>query len=132
MSRIPVVAAVVERDGKLLLGKRPERKRHGGLWEFPGGKIDPGEGPTEAARRELAEELGLRVVAVGERMLALPDEASTFVIEFYPVEVSGEPEPFEHDEVGWFAIEQMADMPLAPADATFVSWLSRRDGEDSA
>jgi 8-oxo-dGTP pyrophosphatase MutT (NUDIX family) len=49
-----VVAAVIERDGRLLVCQRPAHKRHGGLWEFPGGKCDPGESDAEAARRELS------------------------------------------------------------------------------
>ena len=50
------MAAVIERDGKLLVCRRPGHKRHGGLWEFPGGKLEPGETIVDAARRELDEE----------------------------------------------------------------------------
>ncbi|HSG49130.1 MAG TPA: NUDIX domain-containing protein, partial [Longimicrobiales bacterium] len=57
MEAIPVIAAVIHRDGRYLVGRRPDDKRHGGLWEFPGGKLDPGESWLEAARRELSEEL---------------------------------------------------------------------------
>ena len=65
MTSVRVVAAVIRRGDTLLVGRRPEAKRHGGMWEFPGGKIDPGETPEDAARRELAEELALSVTAVG-------------------------------------------------------------------
>src|SRR5678815_488315 len=99
---VRVVAAVVERDGRLLLCRRPAGKRHAGLWEFPGGKLLPGEPVAEAARRELAEELGVGVLAVGERLLTLPDPGSVFVVEFYPVKIAGEPEALEHEELGWF------------------------------
>lgn len=123
MIPIPVVAAVVRRGDRLLLGRRPRHKRHGGLWEFPGGKVDDGETPADAARRELAEELALTVVEVGARLTAVEDGSSPFVIEFHAVSVSGEPRPIEHDEVGWFTLDDLASMELAPADARFVSWL---------
>lgn len=124
---IRVVAAVVERDGRLLLGRRPDDKRHGGLWEFPGGKIEPGEDAFAAARRELVEELAIEVLQVGALLLSEKDIDSPFVIEFYPVHVTGDPEPLEHQAVGWFTPEELAMMPLAPADARFVSWYVTRE-----
>ena len=57
-----VVAAVIERDGQVLIGQRPAGKRHGLKWEFPGGKVEPGEAPEDALRRELEEELGIQAV----------------------------------------------------------------------
>jgi 8-oxo-dGTP diphosphatase len=125
--RVPVVAAVVRRGDRLLLGRRPVHKRHGGLWEFPGGKIDEGESVAEAARRELAEELGLEVLAVEDRLFAMDDGASPFLIQFHPVSVVGEPDAIEHSEVGWFSPEELEAMELAPADAAFVLWLTSRD-----
>lgn len=119
--RVRVVAAVIERDGRLLLCRRPEGKRHAGLWEFPGGKLLPGESILEAARRELAEELGVEVLSVGERLLELPDPGSPFVIEFHPVEIAGEPEPLEHDEILWALPTELAGLDLAPSDRAFAS-----------
>src|SRR5688500_10644629 len=86
-----VLAAVVKRAGRLLLARRPPGKRHAGLWEFPEGKFLPGETPLDAARRELAEELGVEVAAVGDLLLAVPDQGSVFIVEFYQAEVAGEP-----------------------------------------
>ncbi|MCK7504065.1 MAG: NUDIX domain-containing protein [Desulfobacterales bacterium] len=60
---IHVIAAVIRRDGRYLVGRRPDGKRHGGLWEFPGGKVDPGESRLEAAHRELGEELGMQALS---------------------------------------------------------------------
>lgn len=124
MTAIRVIAAVIENDARWLLGRRPDEKRHGGLWEFPGGKVDPGETPSDAARRELLEELALRVDTVGARLLVVHDVGSSFVIEFYEVSTCGTPQPLEHSELGWFGLAELRDMRLAPADATFVEWLS--------
>jgi mutator protein MutT len=131
MMRVRVVAAVIERDGRMLVGLRPPEKRHGGLWEFPGGKLDEGETAARAAQRELAEELALAVSSVGPRLLAIEDEDSPFVIEFYRVRVSGEPTALEHVEIGWFTASELLTMPLAPADAAFASWLRRSSGDPS-
>lgn len=132
MTRVTVVAAVIERDGRWLVGRRPEHKRHGGLWEFPGGKVDDGEGMDDATRRELAEELALEVTHVGDRLMTFDDDTSPFVIEFLHVQVSGAPQAMEHSAVGWYTLEALQSMSLAPADATFVAWLSRRDREGNA
>lgn len=118
-----MVAAVLRRQGRYLLGLRPENKRHGGLWEFPGGKLAPGESLLAAARRELAEELELEVTHVGRLLRSFHDGASPFVIEFVETSVDGDPVALEHDSVGWFSLDEMGAMPLAPADAAFVAWL---------
>lgn len=132
MTPVRVVAAVVERDGRLLLGLRPPEKRHGGLWEFPGGKLDPGETAAEAARRELAEELGVVVTDVGERLLSVGDDPSPFVIEFFPVSITGGPSAIEHAEIAWFTVAELAALPLAPADRAFATWLGEQDREGPA
>jgi len=126
---IPVIAAVIRRDGRYLVGRRPEEKRHGGLWEFPGGKVDPGESWLEAATRELAEELDMGAVGLGALLLSVRDEGSPFVIHFLEVEAEGDPRPLEHSAVGWYTPDEMAELPLAPADARFVSRL--RAGEEA-
>lgn len=118
---IRVVAAVVEREGRLLLCRRPAGKRHAGLWEFPGGKLHPGETAVDAARRELAEELGVEVLAVGERLLALNDPGSVYVVEFHPVKIAGEPHPLEHEALGWFTPKELAGLDLAPSDRAFAA-----------
>lgn len=120
---IPVVAAVVERDGRYLLGRRPDHKRHGGLWEFPGGKLDPGESWEAGAARELEEELGLRLERLGAALFEARDPESPYVIRFVEAEVSGEVEAREHSAVGWFTATELSAMPLAPSDAAFVARL---------
>ena len=124
---IRVLAAVIRRGERLLLCRRPSHKRHGGLWEFPGGKLEPGESLLEAARREVLEELGAPAVFVGETLYVCSDPASPFVIEFVPVEIDGEPRALEHDDVRWLPLWEATGMELAPADAAFVRWLASRD-----
>jgi mutator protein MutT len=124
---VAVVAAVIARDGRYLVGRRPEHKRHGGLWEFPGGKVHDGESHEAAVRRELAEELGLETLRVGALLRSESDPQSPFVIHFLEVEVEGTPRAAEHSEVGWFTPDEMAALPMAPGDARFVSRL--RAGE---
>lgn len=121
-----VLAAVVERAGRLLLARRPPGKRHAGLWELPGGKFLPGEAPLDAARRELAEELGVEVAAVGGLLLAVPDPGSAFVVEFYRADMRGEPIALEHTELAWALPEELAGYPLAPGDRAFLEWLLDR------
>jgi 8-oxo-dGTP diphosphatase len=121
---VRVVAAVVQREGRYLLGLRPRAKRHGGHWEFPGGKVQPGESTLGAARRELAEELDLRVVTLGRCRLSVRDDGSPFVIDFFDVEVEGSPTALEHEAVGWFTPDELRSLPLAPADARFAAGLA--------
>ncbi len=120
MDQVPVVAAVIQREKRFLVGRRPEHKRHGGLWEFPGGKIDAEETDFEAIRRELAEELDLEAMAVGKVVFESQDPESPFLIRFIEVKVRGEPRAIEHSEIGWFEPGELARLPLAPSDARFV------------
>ena len=83
---IRVLAAVVERGGRFLICQRPLHKRHGGLWEFPGGKCEPGESDADAARRELQEELGVAVTEVGRTLTTAHDAGSPYLIAFVPVQ----------------------------------------------
>ena len=119
---IRVVASVIEIEGKLLLCQRPAHKRHGGLWEFPGGKVEPGESDFEAVARELAEELGVRVLEVGAVELSVRDPGSEFVIEFLPVVIEGEPRALEHAALAWVGEEELPGLALAPSDLRYASY----------
>jgi len=111
---------VIRRNARYLIAKRPAHKRHGGLWEFPGGKLLPGESWLDAARRELREELGLETIAAADPIAHVRDDGSPYVIAFVPVEVRGEAQALEHDELRWATLDELRTIDLAPADAAFL------------
>lgn len=117
---VRVIASVISNDSKFLVCLRPSHKRHGGLWEFPGGKFQIQESPLDAARRELAEELNLEVQSVGNLLFSAVDPGAPFQIDFFEVNIKGTPLAIEHQEVRWCSIEEISYLPLAPADDRFV------------
>jgi 8-oxo-dGTP diphosphatase len=123
MALTSVLAAVIERDGNYLVGQRAEHKRHGSLWEFPGGKVEPGETHFETARRELAEELDVRVLSVGSAIFSFADPGSEFLIEFVPTTIHGSPKCLEHMDLRWVSLPDLPSLDLAPSDRQFVEFL---------
>ena len=121
--QIRVIACVVSRNNELLVCQRPLSKRHGGLWEFPGGKVEPGESDVDAARRELREELGVELNGASLTRFAIADPNSAFVIAFLPVTIDGEPSCIEHTNLRWGTPAALATLPLAPSDRAFVDFL---------
>lgn len=119
--RVTVVAAVIRRGEEFLLARRPPGKRHGGLWEFPGGKVLEDESDREALDRELREELGVALLAAGEAVCEARDPGTVFVVRFRFTEVRGEPRPLEHPEIRWVPRSGLAALELAPSDARFVA-----------
>jgi mutator protein MutT len=127
---IRVLAAVIQRNGRFLVCRRPDHKRHGGLWEFPGGKIEAGETDFQAAERELAEELDVRVTSVGDLLLAVADPGSAFRIEFLQVEIEGNPRCIEHTELAWAVPADVVSMTLAPSDRHFAEHFVATTNDD--
>ena len=124
---VEVVAGVVERDGRYLITRRLEGTHLAGLWEFPGGKLLPGERPEDALRRELREELGVEA-AVGELMetvdWAYPEKSVRLL--FFRCALAGEPTPLEGQEMRWVAAADLRSYNFPDADATLIARLSRR------
>ena len=118
-----VLAAVIRRGDTYLVCQRPAHKRHGGLWEFPGGKLEPGESLLEAAGREMSEELGVVVSKVDALLFSVADPGSEFLIEFVPTAIQGEPKALEHSELRWLSLHELPSLPLAPSDRRFVEFL---------
>lgn len=127
---MPVVAiALTDAAGRLLLQQRPARKHHGGLWEFPGGKVDAGEAPREALVREIAEELALVIKPSDCAALLLAEEARegqpAVVLMLYRATCwHGTPEGLEGQQWGWFTREEALALPLAPMDRDLVKRIS--------
>jgi len=119
---IKVIAAVVSRGDRYLVCQRPLHKRHGGLWEFPGGKCEPGESLHETVKRELREELNVEVIAVGREEFSIHDLGSPFLIIFAPVQFQGEPVCREHIKLRWAGLSELAQMPLAPSDRCYLEF----------
>ena len=122
-----VAGALVDADGRVLIARRPEGKRMAGLWEFPGGKVAPGETPEEALIRELHEELG---VDTRESCLAPIAFASHRYDDFHllmPLYVcrvwKGAPSPREGQELAWVRPPRLFDYPMPPADAPLIALL---------
>jgi 8-oxo-dGTP diphosphatase len=126
-STIRVLAAVIaSADGRYLVGLRPRAKRHGNLWEFPGGKVELGESDAQALARELTEELGVTLQHLGAQRFVRQDPGSPYEIVFVDARINGTPTPLEHEALGWFTPAELAAMPLAPSDAAFVQQLGTR------
>jgi 8-oxo-dGTP diphosphatase len=119
--------ALVDADGRVLIAKRPEGKAMAGLWEFPGGKVEPGERPEVTLIRELHEELG---ITVEEPCLAPLTFASHAYESFHllmPLFVCrrfrGIAQPREGQTLKWVRPKQMRDYPMPPADAPLIQFL---------
>jgi 8-oxo-dGTP diphosphatase len=122
-----VAAAVIERpDGTFLLACRPEGKPYPGYWEFPGGKIEPGEDPRRALDRELQEELGIAVREATPWITRLYAYThATVRLHFFRVTAwDGEPQPLEDQAIAWQRIEAPDVSPMLPANAPVLAALA--------
>jgi len=115
-----VVAAALFRNGRLLLAQRTAPAELAGLWELPGGKVEPGETVEDALRRELREELGVDVSG-GERIGAAVPLTDGRMLCAYRVElIDGVPAPLEHSALRWVDAAELATVPLVPNDREWL------------
>ena len=120
--QINVVGAVIVRGGLVLCAQRGPTGSLAGMWEFPGGKIEPGESPREALEREIVEEL-LCTVDVGDLVTTTAHDYDFGVVNlttFYCTLIEGDPVLTEHAEVIWLAPEKLDSLEWAPADIPAV------------
>ena len=123
-----VAAAVIERPGEFLLAQRPEGKPYSGYWEFPGGKIEPGESPQHALARELAEEIGSRV-AVGTIWDVLHHQYPSYEVQMlvFPCRLlAGEqPRALQVADLAWVRPTELDRFDILPADRPLIERLVR-------
>jgi A/G-specific adenine glycosylase len=120
-----IAVAVIRRDGRYLIGKRPQRGLLGGLWEFPGGKVEAGESHAQALRRECREELGV-TVRVGGLVAEVSHAYSHFKVRLsvYACALEqGEPQPRAHDALAWAAPEAFGRYAFPKANHKFLHLL---------
>jgi 8-oxo-dGTP diphosphatase len=121
-----VAAAVIEREGRVLIARRAPGKAHAGLWEFPGGKIEPGETPEQCLARELREEFGV-TCAIGAHIVTSTHRDAGGAIEllaFRAYHLTGAFMPTEHAEVRWVPRGELAAFAFSPADLAIVACLT--------
>ena len=122
---VQVAAALIVHEGRYLLTRRKADVHLGGLWEFPGGKREPGESLEECLRRELREELGIEITEPSPFQVirhAYPEK--TVELHFFRCSIKdGQPRPLGCDALQWVPPEELARVPLPPADRPLVEAL---------
>jgi len=125
---IRVAAAVLyDSEGRVLVSQRPAGKALAGLWEFPGGKLEPGEAADVALRRELFEELGLQVRSCRPLMQLQHEyperhvELLVWLVEHYDGEARG----LEGQALRWVSVQELPTLALLPADLPIIEYLAR-------
>ncbi len=126
--KIRVVAAMIEQDGKLLICRRPEGKALAGMWEFAGGKIEPGETPEQALIRECREELAVEICPqqlFDEVEYDYPEMHLSMLVYTASI-LSGVPRRLEHMEICWVAPEELGQFIFCPADREILDKIAAR------
>ena len=122
-----VAAGILLRNGRVLLGLRAPGGNCGGLWEFPGGKLEPGETPEQCLVRECIEEVGLLVEPVkliSRVVYPFPDQP--IELFFYQVRAGeGEPSPFVHQKLCWAPVEELDRYAFSPANREALANIKR-------
>jgi 8-oxo-dGTP diphosphatase len=127
MGAVRVAAGVIVRGGRILVCQRRPGDRHPGKWEFPGGKLEPGETPAACIRRELREELGVEVEPGGELWSTRHGYAEIDVeLVFLRIEsMHGEPRNLCFAEIRWVGVADLASIDFLDADRGFVAAVAR-------
>jgi 8-oxo-dGTP diphosphatase len=119
--------ALVDVEGRVLICRRPEGKAMAGLWEFPGGKVEPGETPEACIIRELDEELGIQVASACLAPFVFASHGYEGFHLLMPLYLcrrwDGQVTAKEHSALTWVKPSRLNDYPMPPADAPLVAWL---------
>ena len=120
---VEVVGAIIKDGDRYLVGQRAANKAQGGLWEFMGGKIEPGETPERALARECREELDLEIE--NERIIdsvvhEYPEKTIRLTLIECTPKSGSVPRPIEHQDIRWVTREEMDGLPFAPADRDLI------------
>jgi 8-oxo-dGTP diphosphatase len=115
-----VVGAAIVCDGRVLAARRTKPSAAAGRWEFPGGKVEPGESPAQALVREVAEELGVTVAVTGWLDGEAPIGSAHVLTVAVTTLVDGDPDPTEHDELRWLSAAQLGDVDWLEPDRPFL------------
>ncbi|GAB1763162.1 (deoxy)nucleoside triphosphate pyrophosphohydrolase [Priestia aryabhattai] len=124
-----VTAAIIKDKNRLLIAKRHSKDPLGGKWEFPGGKIEPGETPQDCLVREIKEELGVEV-KIGpfyDDNVYNSQDHSIHLLFYWAEIIKGEVIPVVHDDLKWITINELASFDFAPADIPIVKKLMKED-----
>ena len=125
-----VVAALIWEGDRFLIGQRPEHKARGLLWEFVGGKTEPGESKEQALIRECREELDVEI-QVGDVFLEVTHEYTDLTVHltlFHASIVRGIPQKLEHQDLRWITPQEIENYAFCPADQVILEKL-RREGK---
>lgn len=122
---IVVLAAIIERDGRLLVTRRLEGTHLAGLWEFPGGKCEPDESHDTCLAREIAEELGVDAT-VGDELLTTEHDYTDRIIRlhFRWCRISAEPQPRLGQQIRWVTRTELTSLEFPPADRELIALLT--------
>ncbi|MCA0757058.1 8-oxo-dGTP diphosphatase MutT [Paenibacillus sp. N4] len=123
---IEVAAAIIEDgEGRMLIARRAPGKSQAGMWEFPGGKLEPGESPEACLRRELLEEMGIEIEPYAYFGVNEHDYGAVTIrlLAYRARFVSGEIALTDHDEYRWVSAAELEEYRFAPADVPFLEML---------
>jgi len=126
-----VVAALIWQGGKFLICQRPAHKARGLLWEFVGGKVEPGETKAAALVRECREELAVEL-SVGDVFMEVTHEYPDLTVHltlFHAAIAEGEPQKLEHNDIRWITPGDIPDYDFCPADVEILQKIMERQGK---
>jgi 8-oxo-dGTP diphosphatase len=127
-----VVAALIWEGDRFLICQRPARKARGLLWEFVGGKVDPGETKAQALVRECREELDI-TVSVGDVFMEVVHEYPDLLVRltlFHATIAQGAPQMLEHNDIRWIRVGEIPEFDFCPADVDILKKLMEEKGND--